>query len=369
MDKLKAASTYTGKSKGIYMGMPYTSSNTYQVGHMRMDIDMPAGEKMSMVMGEDQCWSQMGKVVVPCGEKEKKATRLIMTMDKAMLLFPLKDKGWELSVSKQDVGGKAHDKLTVKRADPAVEGEIIFDPESHLMVRSSYKGPLMGEEGTFVTVFSDTKEFCGIKLPGKLKTTFNGKPYMDEEMIEVNCGGVESSVFAQPEQVADGTVEQKQTTPATVACFTMKGPYKGTPKAMDKLMKFMKNNKLTPMGAPIMVYLKAPPKVKKPKKFVTEVCMPVGAPPPKKPKRKGKFVIKAMKPATVLSMYGIGPYDKKSGQLASQLMKEAMKRKLKAIGPMRQISYMDPQEQPADQLVSEMQIPIKAPKQAKKKKK
>ena len=90
--------------------------------------------------------------------------------------------------------------------------------------------------------------------------------------------------------------------------------------------------------------------------------MPVGALPPKKPKKMGKLTLKALKPATVLSMYGIGPYDKRSGKLATDLMKEAMKRKLKVIGPMRQISYMDPKEQPADKLVSEMQIPIKAKK-------
>ena len=84
------------------------------------------------------------------------------------------------------------------------------------------------------------------------------------------------------------------------------------------------------------------------------------------PKKKGKFVIKALKPRKVLAAYGVGPYEKKSPELMKLLMAEAKKRKLKPAGPMCQISFMDPKETAAEELVSEMQIPIKGGKKKKK---
>jgi effector-binding domain-containing protein len=131
-------------------------------------------------------------------------------------------------------------------------------------------------------------------------------------------------------------------------------------------MGFMMKQKLAPTGMPMMIYLKGPPKVKKPKKYLTEICFPVAAKAPKKPKKKGKFVIKAMKPRKVLAAYGVGPYEKKSPELMKLLVDEAKKRKLKTAGPMCQISFMDPKETAAEELVSEMQIPIKGGKKKKK---
>ena len=72
----------------------------------------------------------------------------------------------------------------------------------------------------------------------------------------------------------------------------------------------------------------------------------------------GDFVLKGLAPTKVLAIYGQGAYAKKSGELAANLLTELAKRKLKATGAMRQMTYHDPGKTPADKQVSEMQIPI-----------
>ena len=124
-------------------------------------------------------------------------------------------------------------------------------------------------------------------------------------------------------------------------------------------------NKVPPVGRPMMIYKKGPPRVKKPKKWVTQVCFPVNLKAPKKPKKKGKLTIRALKPGQALAAYGVGEYAQKAPELAALLVKEAKKRKLKPQGPMIHLTYMNPQATPADQLVSELLLPVKAKKQRK----
>jgi effector-binding domain-containing protein len=215
-------------------------------------------------------------------------------------------------------------------------------------------------------LMSEHKDFCGIKMASKLEHTMDEKPLETTEITKMTCGPVDDGILKQPEQVANGTILEKETFAATVACTKMKGPYEKTGETIEKLMGFLKKQKLSPFGKPIMIYMKGPPKVKKPKKYLTEICVPVATKAPKRPRKKGKFVIKAMKPRKVLAAYGVGPYETKSPELMKLLLAEAKKRKLKPAGPMCQISFMDPKETAAEELVSEMQIPIKGGKKKKK---
>jgi hypothetical protein len=145
----------------------------------------------------------------------------------------------------------------------------------------------------------------------------------------------------------------------------MRGPYTGFETAIKGLMEGLVENKVPPIGRPIMIYKKGPPKVKKPKKWVTQVCFPVNLQAPKKPQKKGKLVIRALKPGPALAAYGVGDYVKKAPELAALLAKEAKKRKLKPQGPMIHLTYMSPQTTPIDELVSELLLPVKAKKKRK----
>jgi effector-binding domain-containing protein len=124
-------------------------------------------------------------------------------------------------------------------------------------------------------------------------------------------------------------------------------------------MKHCMEKDLPPAGPMVMVYLKAPPAVKDPKKFVSELCVPMAVPPPAKPKKDGEFTLKGTKPMKVLAMFGVGDYKTKTPELMQKLTEEAKKKKAKAAGPMMQVGYTDPKEYPPEQCVSEMQLPIK----------
>lgn len=363
-EKLEAASSIAAKYNGKVFGMTMVGEIFWKSGVLRLEVTGPSA-KMTWVAGKDRCWQKSGPVVMPCTEEMTKFQKIVQTYNLAADLLPLKAGGFEVKAGQEKVGDKTFDLLTIKAADLDTPAKFLFDPETHLLSRKVIQVTHGGQTGESIEELEYT-DACGIKMVSKYHGTFMGKPLSEEELSKFECKPLDDKIFEKPEQVADGTIVEKESGSATVACTRMKGPYTGTGKAIEGLMGFMGKQKLSPVGVPMMIYHKAPPKVKKPKKFLTEICFPVAAKAPKKPKKKGKFVIKAMKPRKVLAAYGVGPYETKSPELMKLLMTEAKKRKLKTAGPMCQISFMDPKETAAEELVSEMQIPIKGGKKKKK---
>ena len=300
------------------------------------------------------------------GEREKKSHQAIAALMEAMLLWPVKEKGMAAEVAKVKIGDKECDELKLQWPDLDAVGSLVFDPQSHLLIQAGVKVQIQeGQAQEIKIVLSEHKEFCGVKMATRRASSFNGQPMQLMTVKEANCDPVEEKFLAQPEQVADKTVSQRPTTQATIACTTMQGPYEGLETALQGLMQELADNKVPPIGRPLMIYKKGPPRVKKPKKWVTQVCFPVNLKAPKKPKKKGKLTIRALKPGQALAAYGVGEYAKKAPELAALLVKEAKKRKLKPKGPMIHLTYMNPQTTPADELVSELLLPVKAKKKRK----
>jgi len=366
-EKLEAASSVTAKYKGEVFGMTLEGTISYKPGTVRVDIGSPPNN-VAWVVGTDICWQQMGPVTVDCQEEMIKLQKIYQKYNEAAELLPLKEGDFEVKAGQEKIGDKTYDLLTVRAAGIETPAKFFFDQDTHLLQRKVFQITYGGQAGEVIENLKYA-DGCGIKIVSKYQATFMGKQFSDEDLSKFECKPLEDKIFEKPAQVADGTIIEKETEASTVACTTMKGPYTGTGKAIEGLMGFLGKQKLEPAGAPMMIYLKGPPKVKKPKKYLTEICFPVAAKAPKKPKKKGKFVIKAMKPQKVLAAYGVGPYETKSPEMMKLLIDEAKKRKLKAAGPMCQISFMDPKETAAEELVSEMRIPIKGVPGAKKKKK
>ena len=369
----KVMATKSMRSKGISRnpGNPkqavYKWDASAKMGHAHGVITNPSGGKFILVRGPKHCWYQKGPVVMPCVEKKKNLTLALAAIQSAQHLWPLKELGWEIEAGKTKVGDKELDRLTIKWPEIDAEGYLDFDPESHLLSQITCKTS-DGKGYVITSAGSEYKEYCGgYKYANKWSASdLEGKPLELVEFTSITCEPVDDKIFEQPEQVADGTIEEKESPAQTVACTRMKGPYTKAGETVEKLTGFIKKQKLGQDGKPMMIYLKGPPKVKKAKKYLTEICIPVATKAPKRPKKKGKFVIKAMKPRKVLAAYGVGPYETKSPELMKLLISEAKKRKLKTAGPMCQISFMDPKETAAEELVSEMQIPIKGGKKKKK---
>ena len=108
----------------------------------------------------------------------------------------------------------------------------------------AYPGRLMEKPGEYVTTIAEYKEQCGVQMPVKSKTTFAGKPYMNEEVTEVTCGAPDAKLFEKPQQVADGTLEEKTSQPMTLACLKHKGPYTNMAESFGKLMNLLQKQKL-----------------------------------------------------------------------------------------------------------------------------
>ena len=358
IDKLKAVDSWTAYSSGTYMGMPYKATSTFYSGDLRMDIQMPTGDRMAMVMGSKNCWNRSGLVVISCTPDQRKRNETNQQWERATRLWPLKSEAWSLKGGEITIDGKVHASLTISKPGLEGEGILAFDPESRLLAQAELPMFWNGVRGTMKVQFKHYHPDCGIKMPREMSSTFGGQQVLSEKYGEFHCKPVDHNLFVEPVQVSDGTTVEKTSGPATVACYLMKGDYSGFGPAMGQLMGFMGKKKLSPMGAPMMIYVKAPPEAKKAEEYLTEVCMPVGAKPPEAPEQDGDFVLKGLAPTKVLAIYGQGAYAKKSGELAANLLTELAKRKLKATGAMRQMTYHDPGKTPADKQVSEMQIPI-----------
>ncbi len=369
LEKLKAVEAlvvndYRGELMGVKRKGKATVS--FKDLHMRMDCTKPTGEVS--VYGTRFCWMKHGQVVVPLDKSIAEIQKYSQPLFRgAMLLWPLKEEpGWQTAITDDEkLGDKTCKALKVSPPGIEKEATYLFDPENHHLVAMRLEVTLGENTGEIIDEFLEFKDVCGVKFHTKETQTFMGQRMNTEEMGDIECQAVDPKIFEKPEQVADGTIVEKKTGASTVACTKMKGPYTGTGKAIEGLVGFLGKQKLNPTGAPIMIYHKAPPKVKKPKKYLTEICFPVAAKAPKRPKKKGKFVIKGMKPRKVLAAYGVGPYEKKAPELMKLLKAEAKKRKLKTAGPMCQISFMDPKDTAAEELVSEMQIPVKGGKKKK----
>ncbi len=359
LENLKKVEAWTASSTGVYMGMPFEATSTYHKGEIRMDITMHDGEHKAMVQGERNCWTRTGLVVTSCPEQERRANRELSTYEQAMQLWPLKEGGWKLVGSETSIDDKPYPSLTISKPGLDGEGKLVFHPETNLIVQAVFPGEMHGRKNTFSVGLSHYHKDCGIMMARETKTTFGGLEFIDENFAGFHCGPVDPNLFIEPLQVASGTTQEKTAGASTLACRVVKGEYTQIGAVMPELMNFVGKKRFTPVGSPIMVYVKASPEVKTPAEYVTEVCIPVSAKPPDKPLMEGDFMIKGMAPIKVLAMYGIGDYSKKSGELAGLLMEELAKRKLKAAGALRQVTHHNPNLIPVEKLVSEMQVPIK----------
>jgi hypothetical protein len=358
LERLRAASSWTSTTKGVYMGMPYESKNVYKSGVVRMDVAM-SGEPMSMVMAGDPCWMKTGPVVTPCSAEDRAANRKMSAMGEAMRLAPLVEPGWDVTAQRADVDGRPADVFTVRNAAVGAEGMLVFDAETHVMTKATYAMTMHGREAEVLVVPSGYREMCGVQMPAKMVSTFGGAPYVEEEIVDLRCEPIDDAVFAQPAQVADGTVVEREAPAAAVGCVVMKGPYDGFGAAFGKLTEMLAGKGLAPSGPALAVYRRGPADTKVPGDYVTDVCLPLAIPAPAAEETTGELVVKALPAVKVLSVYGVGPCAQRSPDLAKIAGKEAGKRKLKPAGKTRQIFHSDMATTPPAQQVSELQLPVK----------
>jgi hypothetical protein len=118
-----------------------------------------------------------------------------------MTILPLKSKGFKLAAAGEEkVGGKAAIGVKVTPPD-GKDFTIHFDKESGLPVKlvADVVG-FGGEEFTQETVFSDYKEFDGVKVALKSEAKRDGQTFLDSKVTEFKLlDKVDPKTFTEPE--------------------------------------------------------------------------------------------------------------------------------------------------------------------------
>ncbi len=359
--KLKAASSFSARYQAELMGMVINGTVKHRAGSMRLEhVDKLSGNPVVQVAADGKCWQKVGRAVLPCHQAlAEHATRFSRLLE-ASWLWPLEGSDRKLEAKKVELGGKSYDGLVVSDAAGGTIGSLAIDANSSLVAGVRLETTLLGTKGELVGVFSEPEEHCGVKVPTKRVYTFDSKPYLSEKLSGIFCEAIDDRVFARPEQVKNGLTEIRHTYDTPLACTRLKGELSGVSAAMDRVVSYMAGKGLAPLGAAALVHRKGPPRVKRPAAYLTDVCFPVSKKAWVMPKAdwKGEFFLDQIAGDEVLAAFGVGPLKKTSVELPRLLYAEAKKQGRKPSGAMTQRVYMRPADFPAEQLITEMHLPL-----------
>jgi len=373
LKKLEHASAFSAIYAVTGAGVTVRGKLKHKAGAMRVEHVIPYGDRVIEVAAQGRCWRQRGQVVIPCDRAESAhATRLASLLEAAWL-WPLKQRpDRKVTATKVDLAGKTHPALTILGGTGQPLGTLLFDPANYLVVGLRMQTTLGGKTGELVGTFSAFEKSCGIKIAGKREYTFLGQPLLTEKISGVLCEPIDDDLFAQPPQVKHGHLKLKHKGTTDLVCTRLRGPLTGVDAAIGKVSSGLSAKGFGPVGAPVLIHEKGPPRVKAPGRLVTAVCLPVGKRAWVMPEGTwtGELFVKQVVGDEVLAAFGVGDVIKNTGELPGLLLAGARERKRKQLGVMVQILYLyredfrssrphgalldEAAETPPDQRVSEM---------------
>ena len=342
-------------SEGTFFGKPYKAT-TYWMAPDRMVINIV---EMEMAMGytPEACWSTMGEIVVDCMKEEQEYSGEGLSYMHAMNLYALKDEGVQAEAAGEaDLGGTAAVGVKVSGGFLKMPVTFFFAKDSGLLLKATYDGHFGMEQGTIEYVYSDHKDFDGVKLPGASTMTLNGKEIMTEKVLAVKLGEVDETKFAKPAQAPFGVAAAKMMSAQTVAVTKVIGPYDKIGEGVGALMGWVAQKGLMPMGAPMMVYLKGPGDTQNPEEFETELWLPV-AWLGDRPADEEVFQIRDVPATEVVWRLEQGPFEQVSthfGELATW----ASENGFELAGPPAMAAFSDPSNTPPEQLLNALLFPV-----------
>jgi hypothetical protein len=206
-DNLAKYKGVTYKENGTFYGMgdgvPYTGLYSSQLPkQFRMEIK----DVFIHVVNGDEGWSK--DMTGNISDMSKELLQEYREMNHAGLLVSnptvLKDKAYHLSAPKADkVGDRPAVTITVSRKGYR-DVTISFDKESHLPIRSVQMVKPMGQGDKEVkqeALFSDYKEFQGLKMPTKIVIHQDGKKFVESTLEDVKLHEkLDDRTFAKPDK-------------------------------------------------------------------------------------------------------------------------------------------------------------------------
>jgi hypothetical protein len=204
--KLAALKGGTWKTSGTARGKPSRAEFHGELpGKFRIDSTRQVDGKpvrFSRIINGDKGWVVEGDTTRPMTAAEMAGVRSSFYHKQlATTLLPLKDKACKLAtVGPAEVNGKPA--LAVKASRPGFpDVTIYFDQESGLPAKTemSDTNRAAGQGRKVELVFSDYKEFDGLKMAGRTKTYHDGKLFLDTELTEFHrAESLPTGLFTAP---------------------------------------------------------------------------------------------------------------------------------------------------------------------------
>jgi hypothetical protein len=208
-EKLAKVKGATWKSKGtISFGgndSEFTLRGTVQgLDHSRQEFEGDfGGMKVTgvTVVAGDKGWRKFADMVMEL-DKDGLANekRNLYLQGIPGWLLPLREKGFKVEAAAEEkVDGKPAAVLKVTGPD-GKDFTLFFDKESGLPVKSVAKVlGFMGDEFTQETIFSDYKEFDGIKRATKVQAKRDGEKFVEQQISEFKpLEKVDPKTFEEP---------------------------------------------------------------------------------------------------------------------------------------------------------------------------
>ena len=209
-ERLNAAKAAESKSKGKINFGGQESEFTVQTIHDGLDRFRSEFEgdfggnkfKGITVINGDKGWRNFGGQKMDM-DKEAVAgeKRNIYLQIAAARIVPLKDKAFKVEAAGEEkVGDKPAVALKITGPD-GKDFKLFFDKESGLPVKQVAKVMgFMGEEFTQETLYSNYKEFSGVKRAAKVENKRDGERFVEIELVDFKIlDKVDAKTFAEPD--------------------------------------------------------------------------------------------------------------------------------------------------------------------------
>ncbi|HLN27672.1 MAG TPA: hypothetical protein VK395_08000 [Gemmataceae bacterium] len=205
LSKYKAV---TFKGKGVFYGfgdgIAYKIEAAEQLPNRHREVINADSQgnsiKRILVVNDDSGWLNLNDSLQELDKDKLDKEKAPLHANFVASLVPLKDKSYTL---KYLGDSKQGDRLLVGvkvSSKGNKDVSLYFDKDTGLLVKAAYKGyNASGEEGNQEAIFSDYKEFDGLKEPTKITIKHNGDKYNEIETTELqHHEKLDDGVFAKP---------------------------------------------------------------------------------------------------------------------------------------------------------------------------
>ena len=343
-------------SQGTFFGNGYMMT-TYWQAPDKMVMELHSGG-MTMGYVGDQCWNQIHTIVKDCAADERTAAPMSLWSFYVMNLYSMKDEGMKLKyLGEKTIDNRPVEQLRVDREGAPIPITLSFDKETALLVQVEHEGSIAGNRGLLVCDIEEHIDVDGLKMAKRSTLSMDGKVLIDDQYSGVKWELSDESIFTRPPQATFGETAVRMEAWHTVASLLHRGRYERIGMAMGKVFGWLNQNKLMPIGAPLMLYLKDPGSTGNADEYETEIRIPIT-----RPDDSGKLtpgvIVKQVPDYLIAVRVEQGPYAKVS-QEYGPLAKWCADNGYEIIGPAGMTTFDNPAVTPPDKLIHELFYEVK----------